>query len=238
MKVQNIFLPVSPRPARKGSHFGEGFFFLDGASFNVTIYRHKVLTKNFLKYMNSVFITGIPTAGKSYLADKIAKSLSMTHIEVDAIRDEMVKDPILEPWVNFFWHKNEVEYYSAISPEEQWQNIVNQSEAFWSTMKKRIEETLASGRPAIFEGVNLLPHLMQEVAIKGVVILGNSEEEAFERIKADPRWGNTEELQRLEAHAFFTVEHPCYKAEAEKFGYPTFSDPSEAEAELIRLITG
>lgn len=187
--------------------------------------------------MNSVFITGIPTAGKSYLADKIAKSLGITHVKMDAIRDEMVKDPTLEPWVNFFWHKNEAEYYPATPSEEQWQNIVNQSEAFWPTTKKKIEETLASGTPAIFEGVNLLPHLMRELTIKGVVILGNSEQETFERIKADPRWGNTDELQRLEAHAFFTIERPCYVAEAKKYGYPAFSDVSQAESELIRLIT-
>lgn len=187
--------------------------------------------------MNSAFITGIPTAGKSYLADKIAKSFGMTHIKIDAVRDEMVKIPKLEPWVNFFWNKNEAEYYPNTSADEQWKNIVDQSEAFWPTVKAKIEEILASGNPTIFEGVNLLPHLMKELAIKGVVILGNSEKETFERIKADPRWGSTEELQRLEAHAFFTIERSRYAAEAEKHGYPTFSDPSEAEAELIRLIT-
>lgn len=77
---------------------------------------------------------------------------------------------------------------------------------------------------------------MQEIAIKGVVILGNSEEETFERIKADPRWGNTEELQRLEADAFFNVERPRYAAEAEKYGYLTFNGPENAEVELIKLI--
>jgi hypothetical protein len=178
----------------------------------------------------------IESGGKSYLANKIAKSLGITNIKMDAIRDEMVKDPVLEPWVNFFWHKNEAEYYPTTHPEEQWQNIVNQSEAFWPTMKRKIEETLASGKPAIFEGVNLLPHLMRELSIKGVVILGNSEEETFERIKADPRWGKSEELQRLKADAFFNVERPRYEAEAKKYGYPTFDGPEDAEAELIRLI--
>ncbi len=99
--------------------------------------------------MNSVFITGIPTAGKSYLAKKVADALGISWMKMDAVRDEMKNDPTLESWVNFFWNTNEAEYYPATPPEVQWQNIVNQSEAFWPTKKQKIEEILASeNRPS------------------------------------------------------------------------------------------
>lgn len=186
--------------------------------------------------MNSVFITGIPTAGKSHLAKKVAETLGISWIKMDNVRDEMLKDPKIEPWVNFFWNIDETKYYPSTPADIQWQNIVNQSEAFWPRKKQRIEETLAQGTPTIFEGVNLLPHLMKQLPVRGVVLLGTSEKETFKRLKAEPRWGNTEELQRLEADAFFNIERPHYAEEAKKYGYPAFSEPSDAEAELIKLI--
>ncbi len=190
-----------------------------------------------LASMNSVFITGISTAGKSYLAKRVASSLGVDYINLDELRSEMEKDLALEPWVNFYWHKNEAEYYQTTIPEEQWQDLVKQSEAFWPTMKRKIEGVLASGKPTIFEAVNLLPHLVKELPIKGIVLLGNSEQEIFERLAAVPRWGNTEELQHLEANALFSIERPRYKAEAEKYGYSAYSEPTAAEDGLTRLIT-
>ena len=186
--------------------------------------------------MHSVFITGTPTAGKSTLAKKIAESLGMQVVKGDSLRDEMLKDPILEPWVNFYWSKNEAEYYASVTPEKQWQDLVLQSEAFWPTMKKRIVQVLESGTPTIFEGVNLLPHLVNEVSIPGIVLVNSSEEEVFERLKKASRWGETEELQRIEARIFFSSERPGYLREAEQYGIPAFSDPAEAEEKLRTMI--
>lgn len=186
--------------------------------------------------MNSVFITGIPTSGKSYLAKKVAEKLGISWVKMDDVREGMLKDPKMEYWDKFFWNINEADYYPATPADTQWQNIVYQSEAFWPTHKQKIEETLASGTPTIFEGVNLLPHLMAQLPVRGVVLLGISEEETFQRIKVDPRWGETEELQRLEADAFFNIERPLYAVEAKKYGYSTFNGAEDAEAELIKLI--
>jgi len=186
--------------------------------------------------MTSVFITGTPTAGKSTLAKKIAESLGMQVMRSDDLRDEMQKNPILEPWVNFYWNKNEAEYYASVTPEEQWRDLVLQSDAFWPTMKKNILNVLESGTPTIFEGVNLLPHLMNEVLIPGIVLVNSSEEEIFERLKKASRWGETEELQRIEAHIFFSSERPGYLREAEQYGIPAFSDSVSAEAILKTMI--
>ena len=186
--------------------------------------------------MNSVFITGIPTSGKSYLADKVAASLGLVHVKMDDLWDTLAKDPVLEPWLNYFWHKDEAEYYHTTTRDEQWRDIVNQSEAFWETAKKHMEKIVAKGQPAIFEGVNLLPHLMCNCSLKGVVLLASSKSQVFERLKANPRWSDKVDLQQIEAAAFFEGENAHYATEAGRYGYPAFSDPSAAEAELIKLI--
>lgn len=186
--------------------------------------------------MNSVFITGTPTAGKSHLAHKISASLGLRHIKIDDLWDTVKDDPALEPWYNYFWHKDEADYYRASPPEKLWQDIVDQSEAFWPTAKKHIEQTLSEGKPAVFEGVSLLPHLMQQLPLKGVVLIAASENQIFDRLKAAPRWSETEELQRVEAHAFFTVEGTNYAEQAKRHGYPLFTDPVAAESALLLLI--
>jgi 2-phosphoglycerate kinase len=186
--------------------------------------------------MNSVFITGQSTAGKSTLAVRLAETLGMTCVKTDAFRREMMHDPVLKPWVNFFRDRDEAQYWRTTSPEQHWQNYEDQFEAFWPTTKKNIEEILASGKPTVFEGTNLLPHLMRELPLRGIVLLNDSEEQILKHLRVNPRWGETEELQRMEAHANFTIERIQYKTEADKYGYKTFSKPETAESELIKLI--
>jgi len=186
--------------------------------------------------MKSVYISGIPTAGKSHLANKIAKTTGAIHVDIDDMREEMRKDLRLKSWVDFFKDKNEKEYWQEVSHEEHWSNLKKQSEAFWIVVKKRINEILATRQPAIFEGVNLLPHLITEIPIKGIVLIGQSEEIVLERNKRDPRWGKTEDLQNTEAKFFFRCERPIYKKEAKKYGIKTLTNPEEAEKELLSLM--
>ena len=186
--------------------------------------------------MKYAFISGIPASGKSYLAAKVAKTVGALHIEIDELRKEMGKNPELKKWVMFFWNHDEAEYWKNTNCDEQWENLKNQSEAFWPTILEKISEIQKSGKPAIFEGVNILPHLAAKVLeFRGIVLLGSSLEDIFERNKKEPRWGRTEELQRMEAGGFYNCERPRYKAEAEKYGYPVFSDVKEAEKELLKI---
>lgn len=187
--------------------------------------------------MSYVFISGIPSSGKSFLARKVAQKTGTFHLDTDTLRDGMAKDPKLEPWVNFYWNQDERKYLTETPCGAQWQNLVRQSEAFWSTILKKIEEVKKSHKMAIFEGVNILPHLAaKDLDFPGVVLLGKSLEEIFERNKNNPRWGSTEELQRLEAEVFFYCERENYRREAEKYGFKTFTNPEQAERELLRLL--
>lgn len=197
--------------------------------------------------MSHVFISGIPTSGKSYLARKIAEKTGAFHLDTDTLRREMSEDPALKYWVDFFWNQDEEEYLTNTSCKDHWQNLVKQSENFWPTILKRIKEVMRTNKSAIFEGVNILPHLAnKDLNFPGVYLLGESFEQILERNKKNPRWGQTEQLQRLEAELFFNCERPKYKAEAEKYGYnngvvasfayKTFDNSELAEQEVLKLL--
>lgn len=187
--------------------------------------------------MKYVFISGIPASGKSYLAAKIAKTTDALHIEIDEWQEEMKSDPELKKWVDFFWDQDEAEYWRTTNCDKQWKNLKNQSEALWPAILKRIKDIQNSGKPAIFEGVNILPHLAsRDLDFEGIILLGESFEKILERNEQNPLWGQTKELQRMEAEAHYNCERLKYKAEAEKYGFKIFADPEEAEKELLRIM--
>lgn len=187
--------------------------------------------------MSYVFISGIPSSGKSFLARKVAQKIGVFHLDTDTLRDAMAKDPKLAPWVNFYWNQDERKYLTETPCDVLWQNLIRQSEAFWPTILENIGEAKKSHKVAIFESVNLLPHLAaKDLDFPGIVLLGESFEQVFERNKKSPRWGKTEELQRLEAEVFFNCERENYKREAERYGFKTFTDAGEAEQELLKML--
>jgi len=187
--------------------------------------------------MRYVFITGIPTAGKSHLAKKVAQKTNCIHVDIDDLRDPMTKNPSFEPWVNFFANQDEEKYWQTVTPEEHWNNLVKQSEAFWPTILKKIHDIQQSGQSAIFEGVNILPHLAhKDLDFSGVALIGSSQEEVFQRCKKEPRWGESIKVQYLEAEWFFMHEGKMYEQEAHKYGYKTFRNSEEAEKELLHLL--
>ncbi len=186
-----------------------------------------------------IFITGIPTAGKSTLAEILAKKVGGKVFSTDNLREEMKKDPIYKEWVEFYESKDEKEYYTTTSAEEQWNNLVKQSEALWPLIKERILSYDDGGKPIIFEGVNILPHLAKrDLPFSGIVLIGKSQNDVYERVKKDHRWGDTEGLFKLEAESFFCVERPKYMSEAVKYGYPCFQAHEDACDSALSLLNG
>lgn len=179
--------------------------------------------------MKAIFITGIPTSGKSYVADKLAKEFNVIHVELDDYREELCKVPKYKKWVNFYLDQDEETYYKNTSPDEQWSNLVKQSENIWQGILEKINSYRGDNRYVIFECVNILPHLARkDLDFEGIVLLGTSYEEVLKRNKVDPRWGSTEKLQEMEAKSFWNVERPRYKDEAIKYGYRTFENADDA----------
>lgn len=179
--------------------------------------------------MKKLFITGIPASGKTYLGNRLAKEWGGICVSIDNVREKLAEDERYKKWVNFYLDKDEKEYYLSTSPDERWADLVAQSEGLWPAICEEIKKYDNGNQPVIFEGVNLLPHLMYRdfKEMPGIVLLGDTFENIFSRNKNDPRWGETEELQKLEAEAFFYDERPRYKTEAEKYGYGIFESGDE-----------
>lgn len=202
-----------------------------------------------------IFITGIPTAGKSYLASRLTKETGGYCLETDTLRDTLVKKPEYSQWAHFFDKENEFAYYTGHSPEEQWQILEDQHKQLWpgvlakireyedgkiplkSRLAARVRKPLSKNRPLIFEGINILPSLARkDLDFPGVVLVGKSFEEVLEKNRKRPRWGTSEKMLRMGAEAFWYVERPHYIAEAERYGYKIFEDADEAYEEIVKML--
>ena len=155
----------------------------------------------------------------------------------DDYRENLAANDVYKKFVNFYLEKDELNYYMTTSPENQWLNLVHQSEGLWPAFIEEINKYRDESRPVIFECVNLLPHLIKKTFdIPAVVLIGRSYEETLQRNKKDPRWGTTEQLQELEATSFFYAERPMYMSEGKKYGYPLFESAEEAFNKSLRFL--
>jgi len=184
-----------------------------------------------------LFLTGIPASGKSHLAKRLAERVGGIHVEIDDIREALHDDARYKKWVNFYLDQDEKTYYTTTNADEQWRNLVEQSEHIWPAILEKVRSYDGETRPVIFEAVNILPHLAKrDLDFPGVVLTGSSYEEILERNIRAPRWGATRELQELEARSFWDIERPRYKAEGEKFGYKVFESGDEAFEYCVGLL--
>jgi 2-phosphoglycerate kinase len=184
-----------------------------------------------------LFISGIPTAGKSYLARLLAKKVNGTAVLLDDYRESLSKNDTYKKWTDFYLNQDELKYLTDTSPDEQWANLVSQSEGLWPAFLKEIEKYRSETKPVIFECVNMLPHLVKrDLNFPGVVLIGTSFEETLKRNQRDPRWGDSPTLQDLEAKYFFYVERPRYQAEAKKYGYNVYETADKALTHCLQLV--
>jgi len=187
--------------------------------------------------LKKLFITGIPTAGKSYLAHKLANEVGGIAVSLDDFREKLAKNPDYKKWIDFYINKNEEEYLTQTSDEDKWADLVAQSEGLWPAFLEEIKKYEKEEKLVIFESVNILPHLAKkDLDFTGIVLIGDSFENILKRNKQDPRWGNTEELQELEAKTFFYTERPKYKSEAKKYGYEVFESADDGFPSLVANI--
>jgi 2-phosphoglycerate kinase len=184
-----------------------------------------------------LFITGIPTAGKTYLAKRLADEVGGVVVILDDFRESLSKDEKYKKWTNFYLNKDEEKYLKETRPEEQWKDLVNQSEGLWPAFLEEIAKYENEEKTVIFECVNILPHLAKrDLYFAGIVLIGSSYEEILKRNIESPRWGDTLTLQELEAKHFFEIERVYYKREAEKYDYPTFETADQAFDTAVKLI--
>lgn len=187
-----------------------------------------------------VFIGGTPAAGKSYMAKKFAEDsgLDITVVSIDDLREEWGKDPHLAKWVNIFSDKDENEYWKTADFEQHSQLLIQQSEAFFPKILEKVEQVKSQEENALFEGVNLLPHLVyKHFGIPGFFLVNQNFNTVLTRLETAPRWGRSRDLQAMEARYFIEYDARFIREQSEKYGFKTFSDSSKAEAELRRLFS-
>lgn len=172
-----------------------------------------------------IIITGIPTSGKSHLAKRLAEDFGGKAVFLDDLRENISTDPKYKPWTDFFLNQDEGVYYETSSPQKLWSDLVRQSEGLFPAFVDEINKYQDEDGLVIFECVNLLPSIVKkQFDFELIVLVGKSFDEIFERNKKSPRWGSTEELQRLEAKNFFEVERPEYIREAKEYNCKYFED--------------
>lgn len=181
------------------------------------------------------FIGGTPAAGKTHITEQFIKKsgLPIEYVSIDALRRHFAKDPKLDYWVKFFSNKDAVKYWDKITQEEHLQNLIKQSEAFWPGIMKKVEEVKKKHEHAIFEGVNLLPHLThKDFDFPGLFLIDENIDTMFDKLHNEPRWGETVELQKLEAKFFVEWEAKYIKEESKKHNYKVFTNSKDVEKEL------
>ncbi len=184
-----------------------------------------------------LFITGIPTAGKSYLAKLLAEQTNAITVLFDKVLDGYMTDPKYEKWINFYWNQDERAYLTQTSPDEQRRNLILQAECFWPLFAKCIRSYQDEMRPVIFDSVSLLPSIVRrEFDFPGIILAGSSVEETLIRNQKNPRWSKVSELQELEARTFFDIERPLYLEEAQRFNLPVFEKADDAISYCVDLL--
>ena len=184
-----------------------------------------------------LFITGIPTAGKSYLAKLLAEKTGAIVVSFDNVLDGYLQDPHYEPWINFYWNQDERTYLTQTSPDDQRHNLLLQAECFWPLFAECIRSHQTESRPVVFESVSLFPSLVRkEFDFPGVVLTCSSVEDVLTRNNLAPRWSELPDLQKMESEAVFNIERPLYLAEAKQFGLPVFEKADDAVEYCVRLL--
>ena len=182
-------------------------------------------------------ITGIPTSGKSTLTKRLAEDTDGVPVLLDDFRETLVSDDRYRKWVNFYLDQDQETYYTTVSPEKQWQNLVAQSEALWPGFFAKIHSYVNETRPVIFECVNLLPHLVhRNLGFPCIVLIGKSYGEVYERNTHEPRWGDKPNELELSAYSFYHIERPHYEKEGREYGYSVFEDSDAAYSTALDFL--
>lgn len=184
------------------------------------------------------FIGGTSASGKTYTAKEFAKrsGLPIHIVSIDDFRKEFAKDPKLKYWVDVLWNKNEDEYWETITYEKDIQNLIKQSEAFWPRILQVVKETKKLYKHAIFEAINIQPHLARKgLDFPGLFLINEDKQVLLERFKKAPRWGKTEKLQKLEIEFLLKHDVKFIKEEAKKYGYKVFNNSDDVIKELEEI---
>ncbi len=182
-----------------------------------------------------ILIGGSPTAGKSYIARKIAQELKFPWISTDTIRDQMRQIVRKEDYPALFIHdktssKMGVEFLTKNSTKEIVKFVNEEGREVWRGVKALIEEDYVWGS-FIVEGIAILPYLINPLVkknknIKAFFLIDEDIERVrktiFQRGLWDEAKNYPDEVKEKEVE--WVKEFNEYiKKEAKKFGFKVVS---------------
>jgi 2-phosphoglycerate kinase len=111
-------------------------------------------------YLNSrtiILVGGMPTAGKSTIAQGLSGQLSLPWISTDHVRIIMREVVNRSEYPRLF---NPKDYLENMAPHEIVQLKIDQAETIWLAVKRLIQDDYTWRKGFIVEGVNILPRLV------------------------------------------------------------------------------
>lgn len=111
-----------------------------------------------------ILIGGMPTAGKSVMAAKLARHFDVPWISTDQIRTIMksVASPAKYPLLFDTHGMTAEQYFATFSVEEIAQNEFEQANEVWAGITAFIDKNSDWRNGFIVEGVNIIPNLVKQ----------------------------------------------------------------------------
>ncbi len=197
-----------------------------------------------------ILIGGAPTAGKSYVARKIAEELKLPWISTDTIREQMREIVSKKDYPRLFFHsgadsKMAEIYLSKHTPKQIVKNQNEESKDVWKGVKAIIDTDYVWGS-FIIEGVAILPSLISKAVknnqeIKAFFIVDDDVDRIRRTIFTRGLWDSADKYpdKVKEKEVKWVIEFNKFITdEAKKYGFPVISvgDRKEYYAKIKKLI--
>ena len=182
-----------------------------------------------------ILIGGSPTAGKSFIARKIAEELKLPWISTDTIREQMREIVRKEDYPSLFLHAKAtpemgVEFLNNNSAREIVKIVNEESKDVWKGVSALIETDYVWGS-YIIEGVAITPNLIKEFVkkrkdIRVLFLIDENIDRVRETIFKRGLWDSAEKYPDnvKEKEVEWVVEFNNFiKREAKKYGFSVVS---------------
>lgn len=177
-----------------------------------------------------ILIGGAPTAGKSTMAQLVAKRFGIPWISTDQIREIMRATVSEKDYPALFYTKGYTaeRFLTEFSSEQIVKMEMEEGEEVWVAVKRLIEEEHTWEDGFVIEGVNILPHLVakdfkNDEHIKAVFLVDEDadrmREAVFSRGLYDDADTYSDDVKEKEVEWSLLFSHKL-KTEVEKYGYP------------------
>lgn len=195
-----------------------------------------------------ILIGGAPTAGKSYLAARIAKKLGIPWISTDGIREMMRRVVRKKDYPRLFANFPPIKaekYLRKYTPKEIVANQIQESVDVWKGIRALINTDYV-WRSFIVEGVAVMPAFVhrafgRDKRIKPIFLLNNEERRIkkviYTRGLYDDADTYSDEVKGIEIE-WTLLFNAWLEKETKKYGYPVYriTKPNYSLREIMKLI--